>query len=136
MKKMIHWTRFAILTSVTALLLGMGGAAYAQNEGSAKGGGQKLMQAKILKTSKDHAGLKNGDIVVSTCAHCKTTSYKRIDTAKGGASALNESGKGGCPACGAKASSSGEMKHTCKMCKAETVCCVIPAKDDGDHKHE
>ena len=134
MKKMINWTRLTILASVASVVLGMAGAAYAQNEGTAKGGGQKLMQAKPLK--RDSSAVKSGDIVISTCPMCKTTSYKRIDTAKGGGGALSETGKGACPACEGKASGTGEMKHVCKMCGAEMICCVIPAKDTEGHKQK
>ena len=96
-----------------------------------KGGAQLLMQARPVKSADDGMKTKDGDIAVSTCPMCKTTSYKRIDSAKGGAGQLGQTGKGSsCPACGAMIDNDSKvMKHACKKCGAEMICVVIPAED-------
>ncbi len=134
MNKIINWTRLSVLTAATALTLALSATAHAQNEGTAKGGAQKLMMGRPLKQEADFAKVKNGDIVTSTCPMCKTTSYKRIDTAKGGA-ALHESGKAQCPGCDSMAAD-GQVKHACKKCGADMICCVIPGHDADGHKHD
>lgn len=101
--------------------------AYSQDKGTAKGGGQKLIQAKPLTTASEAQKLKEGDTIVSACAKCKMMNYTRADrTAKGGN--LGKSIDAGlCPACDVKLSGDA-TKHICKMCGAEMMCCVISAE--------
>ena len=100
--------------------------AYSQDKGTAKGGGQKLIQAKPLSSPSEAQKLKEGDTIVSACAKCKMMNYTRVDrTAKGG-NLGKTSDVDVCPACDVKLSGDG-TKHICKMCGAEMMCCVIPA---------
>ena len=100
---------------------------YSQDKGTAKGGGQKLIQAKPLNTAVEAGKLKEGDTVVSACARCKMMNYTRVnETAKGGnLGRTNEAET--CPSCDVKLSGN-TAKHICKMCGGEMMCCVIPAQ--------
>ena len=124
--------------SLTALITSTS-VAYGQD--TAKGGAQKLMQARALKSGADVQKLKAGDLVVETCPKCMMTSYKRLDgSAKGGGLATMQDSK--CPACGVDMKSD-NAKHMCKMCGAEMICCVIPGSvssgtgsTSSDHDHD
>jgi hypothetical protein len=100
--------------------------AYSQDPGTAKGGGQKLIQAKPLSTTSEAQKLKGGDTIASACPKCKMISYTRLDrTAKGGNLGQSRD-TGECPACDVKLSGD-STKHVCKMCGGEMICCVIPS---------
>lgn len=105
--------------------------AFSQEQGTAKGGGQKLIQAKPLNSASDAQKLKDGDAVVSACSKCKMMNYTRVDrTAKGGN--LGQSRNSGtCPACDVKLSGD-STKHICKMCGEEMMCSVIPAAEKSE----
>ena len=111
------------LCSLVAFVALTAPTAYAQ--GTAKGGAEKLTQARPLKSGMDVQKIKPGDTVVSACAKCQTISYTRI----------SEHGKGGtqremkdmCPACESKLSGE-HATHTCKMCGSAMMCSVIPGK--------
>jgi ribosomal protein L37AE/L43A len=125
---------FALIPLLAICSLGVQKVNAAEGN-SSKGGAQLLMQSRTLKTPEDFKKVKSGDIVVSTCPMCKTTTYRRIDSAKGGAGELGQTGHGSsCPACGAMADDDSKtVKHACKTCGAEMVCAVIPG--DSVHQH-
>ncbi len=100
-------------------------APTAQAQETAKGGAQKLTEARPLKSGMDVQKLKEGDTVVSACAKCQMISYTRIgETGKGG---TQREVKDACPSCGSKLSGEQAM-HKCKMCGSEMMCSVIPGK--------
>ena len=129
MKRILnHIVGAASLLSL-AVVISFTPISYAQE--GAKGGGQKLMEAKPLKSSSDIQKLKTGDLVVEVCPKCKMMSYTRIaKTAKGG-ELVGAKSSSRCPGCGADLSAV-DAKHTCKMCGSEMVCCIIPSAKQYD----
>ena len=112
---------------MTAGLFFFNTQAFSQEQGTAKGGGQKLIQAKPLNSASDAEKLKNGDAVVSACSKCKMMNYTRVDrTAKGGNLGQTRN-SATCPACDVKLSGD-STKHICKMCGEEMMCSVVPAE--------
>jgi predicted RNA-binding Zn-ribbon protein involved in translation (DUF1610 family) len=128
--------RFTWISIVATLALTVMPKVSAEDAPIGKGGAQLLMHARPL-THGASMKVENGDIAVSTCPMCKTTSYRRIDSAKGGAGQLGQTGKGSsCPACGAimADSDSEAMKHACPKCGADMICSVIPSENHrGKH---
>lgn len=113
---------------ITAGLFFFNTQTFSQEQGTAKGGGQKLIQAKPLNSASDAQKLKDGDAVVSACSKCKMMNYTRVDrTAKGGNLGQTRN-SGTCPACDVKLSGD-STKHICKMCGEEMMCSVIPAEN-------
>lgn len=127
MKKSMNISTVLSTVLVIAGFLLSSATIYSQDKGTAKGGGQKLIQAKPLSTPSEAEKLKEGDTIVSACAKCKMMNFTRVDrTAKGG-NLGKTSDAGVCPACDVKLSGEG-TKHVCKMCGGEMMCCVIPAE--------
>ena len=119
-----------------AVLMAVSGGVQVSAQETAKGGGQKLIQAKPLTAQKEMSAARSGDLVISTCPKCKMTHYKRVEGAKGGAAQLQTGKAQSCPACDAKVGSEGTAKHTCKMCGEEMICCVIPSEPAADEKRK
>lgn len=119
-----------------AALMAVSGSVQVSAQETAKGGGQKLMQAKPLTSQKEMSAARTGDLALSTCPKCKMTHYKRVETAKGGAAQLQTGKAQSCPACDGKVSDNGTAKHTCKMCGGEMICCVIPAETAAGQKEK
>ena len=100
-------------------------APAAQAQETAKGGAQKLTEARPLKSGMDVQKLKEGDTVVSACGKCQMISYTRIsESGKGG---IQREVKDACPSCGSSLSGN-HATHKCKMCGSEMMCSVIPGK--------
>ena len=113
------------------LIGGLTLSTQAQDKGSAKGGGQKLIQAKPIAKAVDAQKLKQGDTIVSACPKCKTMNYTRIDgSAKGGGLGQTKDSSA-CPACDSKLNGD-SAKHLCKLCGGEMMCCVVPSADKHD----
>ena len=129
MKSILNHIAGAASLLSLAVVISFSPTSYAQE--GAKGGGQKLMEAKPLKSSSDIQKLKAGDLVVEVCPKCKMMSYTRIaKTAKGG-ELLAAKDSSRCPGCGADLTAA-DAKHTCKMCGSEMVCCIIPGAKQTD----
>ena len=130
MKNMKVSTTLSTIVMAAGLLF-FNTQALSQEQGTAKGGGQKLIQAKPLNSASDAQKLKDGDAVVSACSKCKMMNYTRVErTAKGGN--LGQSRKSAtCPACDVKLTGD-STKHICKMCGQEMMCSVIPAAEKSE----
>src|SRR5260221_8543933 len=99
MKSILHHITGAVSLLSLAAIISFAPTTYAED--GAKGGGQKLIEAKSLKSSSDVQKLKAGDLVVEACPKCKMMSYTRIGkTAKGGDLVASKASSH-CPACGA-----------------------------------
>lgn len=135
------WLLSIALAVATVILIPV--TSSAQDKGSAKGGGQKLMQSKPVKTLEDLSAIKPGDMMVTACPKCKNVTVSYVETTF---KAMEPKDKvktvHTCPSCKNSISVEGHGKakhdvvtHLCSACGSKEAFCCVVQKGKGTHDH-
>jgi len=136
-------------TFINRIALGMGMAVAAamltigtvpmsaQDQGSAKGGAQKLMRP--VRTLQDLEDLKPGDMMVMSCPKCKDVTVTYVEpTFKAMEPKEKVTTRHTCPSCSTTSTVVGHgkakkdvLKHVCGTCGSkDAFCCVMKKGSD------
>jgi ribosomal protein S27E len=105
---------------------------FAQQNGSAKGGAQKLMQP--VTTMADLSAIQPGDMMVMSCPKCKNVTVSYVEpTFKATETKDKVTTRHTCPSCNNTTTVEGHgkakrdvVKHVCQTCgSADAFCCVL-----------
>jgi predicted RNA-binding Zn-ribbon protein involved in translation (DUF1610 family) len=111
----------------------------AQEKGSAKGLGQKMMKSQPVRTLEDLSTIQPGDMMVMSCPKCKSVTVTYVEpTFKGTATKEKVKTQHTCPGCNTTITVEGHgkakknvVKHVCQNCGSkDAFCCVM--KKGGD----
>jgi hypothetical protein len=114
----------------------------ADDKGSAKGGGQKLIQSKPVKTLEDLSAVKPADMMVMSCPKCKNVTVSYVEmTFKAMEPKDKVKTVYTCPSCniitveGHGKAKHDVVTHVCSTCGSKEAFCCVVQKGTGTHEH-
>jgi hypothetical protein len=95
-------------------------------------------QLNQIKSEKEAAALKPGDVIAMVCSKCKSVMIHNVTTEKGHIKIMTVGEKHMCPGCnstitvvGVGKQSKDEVKHVCDKCGSDSVFCCATKPGAG-----